>query len=162
MRNMRPQLNRWALLLGLATAAMWLAGAVPLAAEDWKQEVGADFPGDMRSVWRLESVAREGGDLVFAVSFRNGSRATRSLELKTGDAEAAVLVTAAGQTIAATAVERAGSPQRVRSGAKAHAVFRFSAPAGGGAVTLRTRWVIKQSMTSDRFVEIQMPFELRE
>ncbi|MCH8882635.1 MAG: hypothetical protein IIA41_03945 [SAR324 cluster bacterium] len=35
-------------------------------------------------------------------------------------------------------------------------------PAGGGSVTLRTRWTIKQSMTSDRYVEIEMPFELRE
>ncbi|MEE8555086.1 MAG: hypothetical protein V3T00_04450, partial [bacterium] len=91
MMKMRLRPKRWAFLLGLASVGMWLAGAATLAAADWKREVGAEFPGDLRSVWTLESVAREGGDLVFAVSFRNGSRSTRSLELKTGAAEAAVL-----------------------------------------------------------------------
>lgn len=160
--KMRLRPERWAILLGLASAAMWLAGAATLAAADWKREVGTEFPGAMRSVWTLESVAREGGDLVFAVSFRNGSRSTRSLELKTGTAVAAVLITAAGETLSATAIERADRPQQVRPGAKVHAMFRFPAPAGGGSVTLRTRWTIKQSMTSDRFVEMEMPFELRE
>ncbi len=83
--KMRLRPERWALLLGLASAAMWLAGAATLAAADWKREVGTEFPGAMRSVWTLESVAREGGDLVFAVSFRNGSRSTRSPISPTGN-----------------------------------------------------------------------------